>query len=222
MFRHNVVLIPLGDDFRYDRPVEWDQQYKNYMTLFSYINKQKDWNVQARFGVLQDYFDEVKSRVEQNPLLREKGFPSLQGDFFPYTDQNNEYWAGYFTTRPFDKNLGREVEVHLRAAEILNTLAQGNAVKRGMRFAAYKANMDLLPSARQNLGLFQHHDAITGTARSFVVIDYEQRLQDALDIAKKVMKTATEFLLKAPTSSIDVAEAKKLTNVAPRAASVTL
>ena len=210
LFRHNVVLIPLGDDFRYDRPVEWDQQYKNYMMLFNHINKKKEWNVQARFGILQDYFDEVKRTVEGNAALKETGFPSLQGDFFPYTDENNEYWAGYFTTRPFDKNLGREVEVHLRAAEILNTLAQGQASKTGEAFKSFAENMLILPDARQDLGLFQHHDAITGTARSFVVVDYEKRLHGAMTIAKKVMRSSTEYLLKAPSSSFNSAEAKSL------------
>ena len=42
---------------RYDRPVEWDQQYQNYEMLFNYINKKTEWNVEAQFGTLQDYFE---------------------------------------------------------------------------------------------------------------------------------------------------------------------
>lgn len=42
LFPHNVVLMPLGDDFRYNVEEEWDQQYVNYEKLIDYINKHKD------------------------------------------------------------------------------------------------------------------------------------------------------------------------------------
>jgi len=57
LFPHNVALISMGDDFRFDHPVEWDQQYYNYKKLFDYINQNKDkYKADVNFGTLSDYF----------------------------------------------------------------------------------------------------------------------------------------------------------------------
>jgi alpha-mannosidase len=42
LFPHNVVLVPLGDDFFYTNEKEWDQQYANYKMLIDFINEHRD------------------------------------------------------------------------------------------------------------------------------------------------------------------------------------
>ena len=65
--------------------------------------------------------------------------------------------------------------VFWRAAEIIFSLAESHSRHHGSSSFAVEQLYGLLTDARRNLGLFQHHDGITGTAKDFVVVDYATR-----------------------------------------------
>ncbi|XP_076439232.1 alpha-mannosidase 2x-like [Babylonia areolata] len=190
LYKTNVVLAPLGDDFRYDKPDEWDLQYGNYQKLFDYINSHPELGAQGQFGTLSDYFAAVHEDVGPAPSF----FPSLSGDFFTYSDRNDHYWSGYFTSRPFHKYLDRVLEANLRSAEVIFTLAQAYARRHTASNFPSVEMMKKLVIARRSLGLFQHHDGITGTAKDFVVNDYGKRMLEGLTGAKQVMAESAAFL----------------------------
>lgn len=70
------------------------------------------------------------------------------------------------------KMLSRELEHNLRCAEILFTVALNQARQHHNANAlrVYEKNYEKMIIARRNLGLFQHHDAITGTSKALVCI----------------------------------------------------
>lgn len=154
LYRSNAVLVPLGDDFRYQSSKEAELQYKNYQIIFDYINANIP-GVQIQFGTLSEYFQAARESFD-GPV------PILTGSFFPYADADNDYWSGLYTTRASDKSLDRDLERVLYAAETMNA-----------------TNMEL-SGARRALSLFQHHDGVSGTSKDAVSEDYASRLFQAV------------------------------------------
>ena len=155
LYRSNVVIAPLGDDFRYMTVREAELQYENYQKIFDYINANVD-NVEISFGTLSDYFETV---INERPFAP----PLLKGSFFTYSDREQDYWSGYFTSRIFDKALDRKLERTLYAASALG------------------GTKEELQGPRRALSLFQHHDGVTGTAKDAVVVDYAKRIHKAIE-----------------------------------------
>ncbi|KAI1290183.1 Alpha-mannosidase 2 [Halotydeus destructor] len=141
----------------------------------------------ASFGTLADYFNSVKSY----------DFPTLTGDFFTYADRDDHYWSGYFTSRPFHKRYDRVLEAYVRGAEILFSAM---AILNGTSDIMSEA-YGHLDYARKNLGLFQHHDAIAGTARDTVVNDYSQRMFASLINSQRIIGYATATLFNFASNS---------------------
>ncbi|CAO1425424.1 unnamed protein product [Diamesa serratosioi] len=183
LYNTRSVFIPLGDDFRFTQSMEWEAQRENYEKLFEYINNSPSLNVEAKFGTLQEYFDSVK---------KEKGvenFPSLSGDFFTYADRDDNYWSGYFTSRPYYKRMDRILMNYLRSAEMLHSWNDWDS----------EAGFDeLLQTARQALSIFQHHDGVAGTAKDYVMLDYNNMMTEGIKAARFVMQQSVYRLLTQP------------------------
>uniref|UniRef100_A0A5F8G2K0 Alpha-mannosidase n=1 Tax=Monodelphis domestica TaxID=13616 RepID=A0A5F8G2K0_MONDO len=195
LFRTKVLLAPLGDDFRYSESSEWDQQYQNYQKIFDYLNSHPELHVKIQFGTLSDYFDALHT-VDTQLKKGTKSFPVLSGDFFTYADRDDHYWSGYFTSRPFYKRMDRIMESYLRATEILYSLARLQAQKyKKTNLFPSSSHYQLLTEARRNLGLFQHHDAITGTAKDWVVVDYGTRLFHSFMNLKIIIRDSAHILI---------------------------
>ncbi|TKR81278.1 hypothetical protein L596_015179 [Steinernema carpocapsae] len=196
MYQSNVLMMMLGDDFRYDGIREWHQQHDNYVKLFDHINAKG--NVEVRFGTFSDYFTTLKKFNEEHKVEP----VALSGDFFPYSCALGDDWTGYFTTRPFYKRKERMLHALVRAADLLSSQATPYFEARTLR----EVN-EMLTVARRNLSLFQHHDAITGTSKISVMRNYGELLHNAsiqsaavLEASFKAISESTFELYEVPVA----------------------
>ncbi|KAF8400067.1 hypothetical protein HHK36_015942 [Tetracentron sinense] len=151
MTRTNHIMWTMGMDFKYQYANSWFRQMDK---LIHYVNK--DGRVNALYSTPSLYTDAKYATNESWPVKID--------DFFPYADDVNAYWTGYFTSRPAFKRYVRMMSGYYLAA-------------RQLEFFKHKSNAG--PSTgtlADALAIAQHHDAISGTERQHVADDYAKRL----------------------------------------------
>lgn len=188
LFRVNTVAILNGDDFRYNTRAEVVNQYENFRALMEYINSHAELRATVKFGTLADFLHSM-NRTE--PAV---DFPMLSGDFFPYSDKGEAYWTGYFSSRPHHKRIARRLQSVLYAADVLHTLMHARHLD-----GASESQLEQLTLARTDFNLFQHHDAVTGTSRTYVMQDYLDRLLVSFRSLTQLISVSLSHLSKVPS-----------------------
>ena len=181
-YKHDQLLLPYGSDFAY---TEAENDFSFMDSLISYINSHQDqFNTTVRYSTLEEYFTAVTSYPGVT-------YPTLSRDFFPYVPcykcgdsdcsfspcdrELYGYWSGFFTSKPGQKLMVRELEATLQAFEALHA------------FYPFLESESALSLARNTSALLQHHDGITGTSFPPAFDDYNDRLGVALGEADQMI-----------------------------------
>jgi len=108
---------------------------------------------------------------------------SKQDDFFPYRDCDSCNWAGYYTSRPSCKLMERQAS---RLGQIVRQMDSWSKTKTqaGTKEATLrgskKESENVLFELTSSMGVVNHHDALTGTAKQHVNNDWLQTLDSAI------------------------------------------
>ncbi|ALC39282.1 CG9463 [Drosophila busckii] len=160
-YRTPNLLITMGEDFHYQNADMW---YKNLDKLIKYANERQanGSNINLLYSTPSCY---LKS-------LHDAGisWPTKSDDFFPYASDPHAYWTGYFSSRPTLKRYERDGNHFLQVCKQLGALTP----KQSPEFEAHLGFM------RETMGIMQHHDAVTGTEKQKVALDYAKRLSVAI------------------------------------------
>jgi hypothetical protein len=109
-------------------------------------------------------------------------------DFFPYADCNHCYWTGYFTSRTTLKRLERVSSSFLLAARQIESIPNATGPHDDQCLGVGDENKEEgcpcgqrpLYELEDALGVAQHHDAISGTSKQHVALDYARRLHSGV------------------------------------------
>ncbi|PRP78438.1 hypothetical protein PROFUN_13701 [Planoprotostelium fungivorum] len=193
-YRTKQIMMPWGDDFSF---VNAKIQYDNMDRLMKYINDNNSTlGVTMRYSTLSKYFDRVRESAERESIE----FPIYRyDDFLPYADTEESYYTGYYSSRSQIKRDHRESLALLRQSQIFHSLAQ-NEVKVLTKILK-PPNFDSillrkkLNEARRELDVITHHQAITGTSKSYVMEDYTQATNRSRGLSRQVIEISMETLL---------------------------
>lgn len=169
------IMLTLGSDFQYANAYTW---YKNLDKLIEYVNAD-GMNATVAFQIFNSFLGRVNAFYSTpSAYVAAKQASNITwsvktDDFFPYADCPHCYWTGYFTSRPALKRNVRVQSGYVNAAKQLDVFAGGDG----------KAVSQLI----EEVGLAQHHDAVSGTSKQHVAYDYAQRMAVGRGVAEKMV-----------------------------------
>jgi len=194
----NHIMQTMGSDFAYEQAAFNFANYDLLMNKLLEYQETKQIDIPSIFGPDYDrlnifystpaYYTEMKNKeaVTNNGVIDWK---IKNDDFMPYADVDHGFWTGYFTSRTGFKRLERVGSSFLLAARQIESMHRVG-VNVGMGDCKC---MQPLYDLEDALGVSQHHDAISGTAKQHVADDYAKRLHAGIDkaasyVSKKIKK----------------------------------
>ena len=174
-YRTNNLLLYYGEDFAFN---EADINYENIEMIMDYVNNNMKGKMKMIYSTPSQYFDSVlRSGVKFDK--------HSNYDFFPYADNAHCYWTGYFTSRANLKGLIKQLGLYINIInKLLFQIFMDKEIMNKNKKMIEKA-IDCVYLARENLGVLQHHDAVTGTSKEKTSKDYENMAIIGVEKIKK-------------------------------------
>ena len=174
-YRTNNILLYYGEDFAYN---EADINYENIEMIMDYVNNNMKGKMKMIYSTPSQYFDSVlKSGVKFDK--------HINYDFFPYADNAHCYWTGYFSSRANLKGLIKQLGLYINIINklLFQIFMDKDIMKKNKKMIDNAIKCIYL--ARENLGVLQHHDAVTGTSKEKTNKDYENMAIIGVEKIKK-------------------------------------
>lgn len=166
-FRHKHIFQQWGDDFNFMNAFF---NFENLDYVINYANEHYGDKFFFKYSTPSEYIDTIsKLQIE---------WPTKYDDLFPYSDKPGGFWTGYFTSRANLKAYIKRGSSYTHASNSLYT-------ERVLAQDSSETEIDKLLTAKyimlDAMGINQHHDAVTGTAKQAVTEDYYYIMSRAIE-----------------------------------------
>ena len=189
-YRTDHLFVLFGDDFAFANS---NRYFKNIDMLIDYINANYD-DMELFYSTPYDYIEEIqKLEVE---------WPVKYDDHLPYSDHPDAYWTGFYTSRTSIKGYVRESSQDLNSQSIF--LAMDYLMNGKQTFSAFNAHY-------KQLGVLQHHDAISGTENQHVADYYMKDLHNTHTQFKEQFLKSFEGIFKTGLENVSMCNLKNST-----------
>jgi hypothetical protein len=174
-YRTNHVMATMGGDFEY---VKAEPILKSLDKMIEYGN-----GIQNDIHLVYSTPDCYVKAVYESGVEWED---TKVDDFMPYAINPDDYWSGYFTSRPAFKYLMNYGNSVLQISKQL--IAKADIFKDGRH---------LIQPLEEAVAIGLHHDAITGTSKQYVSDDYVRMLSTGLSSTEELIAVAYRKLFSA-------------------------
>lgn len=165
------IFHPWGGDFQYMNAF---YNYKNLDNFIEYINKNYGDQYFLKYSTPSEYIDTIASLNIT--------WPTKYDDLFPYSSDPGNFWTGYFTSRANLKGYIRRASSITHASnQLFSEIALDQSTsEEEMEKIMYTKNIML-----DAMGIAQHHDAVSGTAKQAVTNDYQALIFQAIETTER-------------------------------------
>eukprot|EP00521_Asterionellopsis_glacialis_P017327 CAMPEP_0195302294 /NCGR_PEP_ID=MMETSP0707-20130614/30840_1 /TAXON_ID=33640 /ORGANISM="Asterionellopsis glacialis, Strain CCMP134" /LENGTH=1068 /DNA_ID=CAMNT_0040365501 /DNA_START=82 /DNA_END=3288 /DNA_ORIENTATION=- len=209
--KDNNIMLTMGSDFQYKKA---SINYQNLDLLIdSVVRFQSSGEIDIS-SVFDSRFDHVNifysnpeiytnakytAEVTHQTMAKDTNLNVIQtsswsmktDDFFPYADCPHCYWTGYFTSRASLKRLERIGSSFLLAARQIESVDD----KMDLLDCDIADNCRPLYELDDAMGVLQHHDGVSGTAKQHVSDDYSKRVHIGFGKALTYVETKLKHML---------------------------
>jgi len=161
------IMVPWGCDFTYaNAKLNYDELEK----ILPFINRYNEKNITFLQSTPEEYFDALKHENLKYPLKYD--------DAFPYSDNIDDFWSGFYTSRPTEKKRVKDLSA---VAHATNRLFSERVLNEDTTAKEVDEMMKTRSQIEDILSIMLHHDAITGTESQHASDDYRAHALKSID-----------------------------------------